>query len=226
MSKLAPKLGLSDRGLAKICESRNVPVSPRGYWAKLAHGHKVKQPALAAWTGNGDGRIWIGGEPKAQKIPESLPPGMAFERSAENRIVVPQRLGKAHPLISRTRSLLDAVKEDQNGRLYQIKGAVNLAVSSAALPRALRIMNALVVALDVRGYAMTVGIGARGHWFTFANVLGERIAFRVVEGLKRVPAKANDYRWKYVDDGPRRDVRCDEWNVDGARGIPEPARIH
>ena len=38
MMKVAPRYGLSDHGLAKICEARNIPVPPRGYWAKLAHG--------------------------------------------------------------------------------------------------------------------------------------------------------------------------------------------
>lgn len=43
MSKLAVEFGLSDRGLAKLCERHRVPVPPRGYWAKLNAGKKVKQ---------------------------------------------------------------------------------------------------------------------------------------------------------------------------------------
>lgn len=44
--KLAEEFNLSDRGLAKICERHRVPVPPRGYWAKLAVGKKVKQTRL------------------------------------------------------------------------------------------------------------------------------------------------------------------------------------
>jgi hypothetical protein len=46
MTKLAPRYGLSDNGLRKVCVSLEIPVPPRGYWAKLAAGHKVKRIAL------------------------------------------------------------------------------------------------------------------------------------------------------------------------------------
>ncbi len=34
LSKLAPKLGLSDVGLRKICKRLNIPLPPQGYWAR------------------------------------------------------------------------------------------------------------------------------------------------------------------------------------------------
>jgi hypothetical protein len=34
MTKLAESLGLSDVGLAKICDRHRVPTPQRGYWAK------------------------------------------------------------------------------------------------------------------------------------------------------------------------------------------------
>lgn len=34
ISKLAGRFGLSDRGLAKICERNHIPLPGRGYWAK------------------------------------------------------------------------------------------------------------------------------------------------------------------------------------------------
>ena len=36
--KLARQYGLSDRGLAKICDRMGVPVPGRGYWAKVQSG--------------------------------------------------------------------------------------------------------------------------------------------------------------------------------------------
>src|SRR5689334_8557046 len=110
ISKVAPRFGLSDRGLAKICESRKIPVPPRGYWAKLAHGHKVTQPSLPPWTGRGDGRIFVEREPKVQKPAERLPTEIEFEHRPENRIVVPARLGKVHPLVNKAREALKAAR--------------------------------------------------------------------------------------------------------------------
>jgi hypothetical protein len=48
ISQLAPKYGVSDVGLAKICKRMDIPIPPRGYWAKVAYGYKVKKPALPA----------------------------------------------------------------------------------------------------------------------------------------------------------------------------------
>ena len=44
--KLAAELGLSDVGLAKICERLDVPRPPRGYWQKRANGKRVYRPTL------------------------------------------------------------------------------------------------------------------------------------------------------------------------------------
>ncbi|MCP4410331.1 MAG: hypothetical protein GY807_21810 [Gammaproteobacteria bacterium] len=41
--KLATEFGISDRGLGKICRRHQVPVPPRGYWAKLQAGKMVEQ---------------------------------------------------------------------------------------------------------------------------------------------------------------------------------------
>uniref|UniRef100_UPI0025D7EDE5 hypothetical protein n=1 Tax=uncultured Brevundimonas sp. TaxID=213418 RepID=UPI0025D7EDE5 len=35
---LAPSLGVSDVGLAKVCRAAGIPTPPRGWWVKLQHG--------------------------------------------------------------------------------------------------------------------------------------------------------------------------------------------
>lgn len=40
---VAAQFGVTGTGLAKICERYAIPTPPRGYWAKLQHGKKVKQ---------------------------------------------------------------------------------------------------------------------------------------------------------------------------------------
>lgn len=46
VTKLAKAHGLSDVGLRKICVALDVPLPPRGYWAKLAAGKAIPKPAL------------------------------------------------------------------------------------------------------------------------------------------------------------------------------------
>ena len=48
---VAPRYGLSDVGLVKICKKLGIPVPPRGYWAKVKAGrttHKLPLPSLPA----------------------------------------------------------------------------------------------------------------------------------------------------------------------------------
>ena len=48
VEKLANSWGLSGRGLAKACERLQIPVPPRGFWAKIQHKQKVRRPRLPA----------------------------------------------------------------------------------------------------------------------------------------------------------------------------------
>jgi hypothetical protein len=44
--KLASRFGVSDVAVAKLCRNHDIPLPPRGYWAKLAAGKKVTRTAL------------------------------------------------------------------------------------------------------------------------------------------------------------------------------------
>jgi hypothetical protein len=46
VSRLCRELDISDRGLAKLCARENVPVPPRGYWAKLRHGKALRRACV------------------------------------------------------------------------------------------------------------------------------------------------------------------------------------
>jgi hypothetical protein len=47
VEKLAKEWGLSGRGLAKVCRRLQIPLPPRGFWAKLQHGQRIRRPRLA-----------------------------------------------------------------------------------------------------------------------------------------------------------------------------------
>jgi hypothetical protein len=46
VQKLGRDLGISDRGLAKLCARHDIPVPARGYWAKKAAGKPARQVPL------------------------------------------------------------------------------------------------------------------------------------------------------------------------------------
>jgi hypothetical protein len=46
MTQVAKDFAISDRALAKVCARKQVPVPPRGYWAKKSAGKDVPKPPL------------------------------------------------------------------------------------------------------------------------------------------------------------------------------------
>ena len=41
--RVASRLGLPGRGLGKLCARYQIPVPPRGWWAKKQHGHRLSK---------------------------------------------------------------------------------------------------------------------------------------------------------------------------------------
>lgn len=71
MSTLAREFGLSDRGLAKICERHNIPRPPRGYWAKLEAGQAPPKSPLPPDKGQGSRSVRIdlpSPDPRTEKL--------------------------------------------------------------------------------------------------------------------------------------------------------------
>jgi hypothetical protein len=50
MQHIAKDYGVSDRAMAKLCARNQVPVPPRGYWAKKHSGYKVGRPPLLTFV--------------------------------------------------------------------------------------------------------------------------------------------------------------------------------
>ncbi|AEY67524.1 hypothetical protein [Clostridium sp. BNL1100] len=49
--QVAVQYGVSDVAIHKVCKSLNVPVPPRGYWARIRSGEKIKKTPLPAAEG-------------------------------------------------------------------------------------------------------------------------------------------------------------------------------
>lgn len=50
MTEIAKDHGISDRGMAKLCARKQIPVPPRGYWAKKLANKNVAKPPLPAFA--------------------------------------------------------------------------------------------------------------------------------------------------------------------------------
>ena len=185
--------GLSDRGLAKLCERHEIPVPPRGYWAKKAHGHRVKQPPLPPPSQPRLDRIEIapGSPAPAPDEPAESVPEIIFEQQPENRIEVAAEVSRFHPLVRRTRAALRQAKPGDRGLLFPAGPCLDVCVSKAQVARALRLMDALVRALDRRGYSPALLEKGRG---LFATVFGESLSVTLIERTVQQRRKAREYR--------------------------------
>ena len=65
---VAKRYGVSDTALAKACRRLNVPLPPRGYWAKVRAGASVSIPALPEYKPERPGTV----PPKAKEKPQSV----------------------------------------------------------------------------------------------------------------------------------------------------------
>lgn len=112
ISKLASDFGVSDVAIAKTCKRLNVPRPPRGYWAKIEAGKRVKQPKLPPLPEGAPASAVIGAfqsnyiqKPNAVDV-ASLP-----------KIDIPEDLRGCHSLVSATRKALESARPDRYDRV-------------------------------------------------------------------------------------------------------------
>ncbi len=200
--EVAKELGISGRGLGKRCEKHRIPTPPRGYWARKASVRKARQPKLPVLKDN-KARLEIlhfSVPCEDSSLGEDIDERIAAESRAENAITVSSELNRPHELVKATKSALGASKPGKYGRLHPHgEDALNMVVGPQSVARALRILDALVKALERRGYAVRVG-RKYGKLHSIVDVDGEEIEFDLTEmsrrGERELEATEKD-RWKY-----------------------------
>lgn len=201
--ELAKEFGISDVAVGKICKKLKVPKPPSGYWQRIAAGYKVKTPLLAPSTKGQPIEITIwptiqnsNAEPQDPALLELI----EREKLPGNRIAISENLRGAHRLVSYTNKVLGKAKPDSYGRLILPWNAkverpyLDLRVSKQALHRSLRIVDALLRAIEARGHQIEKD-GIR------LAVNGEQIRFYIkekVDRTEREPTAAEKERsWHY-----------------------------
>ncbi|MDH3208011.1 MAG: hypothetical protein OEO79_15505 [Gemmatimonadota bacterium] len=157
MRVLAPRLGISDAGLAKICRRLKVPRPGRGYWQRLRVGKRDRKPPLRSLPAGAPSTVTIGRTAQTPEPEETGPVAerRRFECRPENQISVPDRVGRYHPLVTQTRLAFRAKRALGYQGSRTPKG-LDIDVSRASRRRALRIMDTLIKALERRGMAVSV----------------------------------------------------------------------
>ncbi|SRR5260221_6457590 len=204
---LAKSYGVSNVGLAKICRRLRVPLPWRGYWAKVSNGESIKRPALSTLRPGEQEEYVVERWAKAKLDGErkaAFDRAAASEKEPEQMVAVPTDLDDAHKLVVQAEKSLRHGRRDDHGRLMpRSPGRLHIRVTPECLDRALRIMDALLKALEVRGYASSAGAEENGS--TTVVVLGESLGITMEEVLdctehvltRKEQAEKEKYSWMY-----------------------------
>jgi hypothetical protein len=154
VSALAKRFGLSDVGLKKICKRHDIPTPGLGYWAKLAHGKHVTRDRLPANTDRSRSTIVIQGHTDSLSSSNRRDTLALIEREKipEYRVASGPPGALRHPLTIATERVLKKTKEA--GWITPPHGCLALRVSKEMLPRALSIIDAVLVACEERGWGV------------------------------------------------------------------------
>jgi hypothetical protein len=187
MAKLAKKYGISDVGLAKVCRKLAIPVPGRGYWAKKEVGQTVQKlplPALKEPV-----RLYKPTpKPEPPKIEEYTTPDeraqVAKVTECDAQLIL-KRGSMSHPLIVQARDILGRSNRDGHDLLWTDEPCLDISVSKAALPRALRLAAGLITALEEEGFKIAVKKGHKEK--TTATLHNQAIGFTIVEKIDHIP---------------------------------------
>ena len=150
IKRLAPELGLSDVGLAKICRRCNIPVPPRGYWAQVQFGKAVKRAPLPPIAKPNQLIEWeVGRSPGSRTASrwERL-----LRKALESPPIAVPSGSLRHPLVRETtRHLAKGFP-----RAEAPKDTLRIEVSAQATDRSLRVMDALATACEAKGWSIQV----------------------------------------------------------------------
>jgi hypothetical protein len=152
---VAHRYGLSDVGLAQICKELRVPRPGRGYWARKKAGRKDRRPSLPALAPGEPAELrymrWISEEGNVA----SATIDRLRSQGALEPILVDEVLAQPHPLVVESRPLLERHKQG-TAHPSTTRRCLAVHVSPTALDRALRLMDALLKALEQRGFPVDV----------------------------------------------------------------------
>jgi hypothetical protein len=161
-TKLANEFGISDVALGKICRRMEIPKPAPGYWRRIETGQRPQIPPLPSPNEDTPTDVYIPPHFQAEQLAikdPQLSERLSAEQLSENRILVAENLEDPHPLI--TRMLRWREKQSHSDDENERDLLPDIEVSNGTLDRAMCIMDAVLKALEARGYQVNV---SQDYW--------------------------------------------------------------
>jgi hypothetical protein len=160
---VAPQFKISDVALKNTCRSFDIPVPPRGYWAKLQAGKPATKVALPSRAAGMNDEVAIGGRnphwsygftneeilgpvPYPPSFPEDLPLVRDRIRKTIDKVGVPRAMTVHHPAIARLIAHDEIRRQKQAASSHSFSWD-NPVFDSPFEQRRLRFLNALFLAV-------------------------------------------------------------------------------
>jgi hypothetical protein len=244
---VAQKYGVSDVAIHKACKRLNVPVPPRGYWAKVAAGKKVKRQPLEATNGPTMLRrhfpyqsAYLQNPEKVATVPKdklSFLEGDEREKAIAlcDNLRVKDRLIKPHPLVKQDQETRAEQKRkereerhlqywQQDHRYWSNSNGKLLDVSAlpAEMPRVYRILDAIFRVVEELGGTVKLDTENR---HTLVALYGEHVRIRLKSSGDALSFIIEDYHSprKNWNDGKTKQIEDDLGSI--VIGIFECAHV-
>lgn len=159
MQTVAKRYGVSGVALAKMCRKMRVPYPGRGYWAQIAAGKKSRRPLLPTLTDGVKAEISITRhvpDPRIVSVSPETEKKIEAEKAPEATIVVATTLESPHKLVASAEKRLRREKTQDGIVSCRKARCLDISVAPESIDRALRIMDAVIRALDARGLKVDV----------------------------------------------------------------------
>jgi hypothetical protein len=142
--------------LGKICRKLSIPLPGRGYWARKRAGWPLQQAPLPPAVEGKQVEIMVPRRRQEAFLRRIVRPEEGEQRPEPPVIEVPERLDRPHRLVAQAAKLLKG-RDSFNGYVscWNVS-CLNIHVTKPSLARTLRLMNALLKALEDRGYQVEV----------------------------------------------------------------------
>lgn len=152
--QLALRYGISDVGLAKVCRRHRIPRPPRGYWAKIRSGQRVRRPSLPK-VDESLQEVYINGAnmPFNNSDETSL-----SSKSSRERILVPAKLISPHSLVEAAYQQLTSATPGQDKMVKTNPvTAADIRVQPEMVDRALRVFDTFAKTWEQEGGQIVLG---------------------------------------------------------------------
>jgi hypothetical protein len=160
VSVVAPRYGLSDVGLAKICRKLAIPLPSRGYWAKVKAGRVMGRALLPKLQQSSKNQTGLTRLPEEEVVVLANAKKTAIRIREEVAQITSMDISTSlsHPLVLATSKRLHRRDGWPTASLVRAapKEVLHLSVAPSSLERSLSIANTLINAVEKLGFEVNI----------------------------------------------------------------------